>query len=164
MKKIALVLVCLNVVLLVDRPGEEASAGSLTPAGNGEVNADGGIDISDHIYLFSFLFSGGPVPVAIAQNGGGLTPEQEAKLAAMRLDGDTLIIEGVNVQKIAGFTFVEINAQGYPEYDHDSSGIRFVRLPGGSFEMGSPASESGRFSDEGPVHTCLLYTSPSPRD
>ena len=56
----------------------------------------------------------------------------------------------------AGFTFVETNTQGYPEYTHDSSGIRFVRLPGGSFEMGSPESEAGRFTDEGPVHTVSL--------
>ena len=57
---------------------------------------------------------------------------------------------------IPGFTFVEINARGYPEYTHDLSGIRFVRLPGGSFEMGSPAGEPGRRTDEGPVHTVTL--------
>jgi len=56
----------------------------------------------------------------------------------------------------SGFTFVETNAQGYDEYTHDSSGIRFVRLPGRSFEMGSPATETGRFDDEGPVHTVWL--------
>jgi formylglycine-generating enzyme required for sulfatase activity len=54
---------------------------------------------------------------------------------------------------IAGFTFVETNAQGYPEYIHDSSGIRFVRLPGGPFEMGSPAGETGHQTNESPVHT-----------
>ena len=57
---------------------------------------------------------------------------------------------------IEGFTFMEINAQGYPEYEHDTAEIRFVRLPGGSFEMGSPASESGRGIDEGPVRTVSL--------
>jgi len=59
------------------------------------------------------------------------------------------------VPEIAGFTFVETNAQGYPEYTHDSSGIRFVRLPGGSFDMGSPASEGGATSEQ-PVHTVSL--------
>ena len=56
----------------------------------------------------------------------------------------------------SGFTFVERNAQGYDEYMHDSSGIRFVRLPGRSFEMGSPATETGHVDDEGPVHTVWL--------
>ena len=60
------------------------------------------------------------------------------------------------IQLIAGFTFVETSAEGYPEYTHDASGIRFVRLPGGSFDMGSPATEPGRFGIEGPVHTVSL--------
>ena len=57
---------------------------------------------------------------------------------------------------IAGFTFVAVNAQGYPEYTHDQSNIRFVRLPGGSFQMGSPPDEEGRHENEGPVHTVSL--------
>ena len=32
------------------------------------------------------------------------------------------------------------------------AGIEWVRIPAGSFQMGSPASEEGRYSDEGPVH------------
>ncbi len=34
------------------------------------------------------------------------------------------------------------NEQGYPEYRHRQTGIVFVKLPGGTFEMGSPDSES----------------------
>ena len=49
-----------------------------------------------------------------------------------------------------------MNAEGYNEYTHDVSGIRFVHLPGGEFEMGSPAEEAGRGSNEGPVHTVSL--------
>ncbi len=41
---------------------------------NGDVNGDGGRDISDAIYLLSWLFQGGSVPVAIAQEVGELTP------------------------------------------------------------------------------------------
>ena len=59
-------------------------------------------------------------------------------------------------KRVAGFTFVETNASGYPEYTHDASGIEFVWLPGGSFHMGSPADEPVRASDEGPVHTVSL--------
>ena len=51
---------------------------------------------------------------------------------------------------IGGFTFVEMNAQGYPEYTHDSSCIHSVRLPGGSFNTGNPAGESGHNGEEEP--------------
>ncbi len=37
-------------------------------------------------------------------------------------------------------------------YKHDKTGLEFVLVPGGSFSMGSPAGEAGRFDDEGPVH------------
>ena len=57
---------------------------------------------------------------------------------------------------IPGFTFVETNAAGYPEFQHDESGIVFVRLPGGNFEMGSPPDEEGRGDDEGPVRSVEL--------
>ena len=57
---------------------------------------------------------------------------------------------------VPGFTLVEPNAEGYDEYTHDASGIRFVLLPGGEFEMGSPDTEEGRISHEGPVHTVSL--------
>ena len=57
---------------------------------------------------------------------------------------------------IPGFTFQETNAEGYREYTHDSSGIRFVGLPGGSFDMGSPVTETGRLTNEGPGRTVSL--------
>ena len=56
---------------------------------------------------------------------------------------------------IPGLTFVETNAEGYPEYTHDETGILFVLLPGGEFEMGSPDTEEGRFGDEA-KHTVKL--------
>lgn len=66
---------------------------------------------------------------------------------------------------IPGFTRVyrsfqgrieDTNAQGYPEYTHDQTGIVFVRVPGGTFSMGSPEDEEGRDDDEGPVHEVTL--------
>ncbi|MCZ6603249.1 MAG: formylglycine-generating enzyme family protein [Planctomycetota bacterium] len=54
------------------------------------------------------------------------------------------------------FERLEKNAQGYPEYRHRETGIVFVGLPGGTFEMGSPESESGRMEWEGPVHKVSL--------
>lgn len=40
------------------------------------------------------------------------------------------------------------NAKGYAEYKHELTGIVFVRLPRGTFLMGSPESEQGRFPFE----------------
>jgi formylglycine-generating enzyme required for sulfatase activity len=40
------------------------------------------------------------------------------------------------------------NAQGYPEYRHRETGIIFVKLPGGTFVMGSPTDETERRWDE----------------
>ena len=48
------------------------------------------------------------------------------------------------------------NAQGYAEYRHRPTGIVFVRLPGGTFTMGSPEDESERSSQEGPQHEVTL--------
>ena len=46
------------------------------PAGNGDLNADGKIDISDVVYLFDWLFLGGEAPVEIRcpQPGAGPLP------------------------------------------------------------------------------------------
>jgi formylglycine-generating enzyme required for sulfatase activity len=76
----------------------------------------------------------------------GCLVTSEHATPAVRVDAS--VLENVP----AGFTFVEMNAQGYPEYTHDLTGIRFVLLPGGSFRMGSPESEVGHEADEGPVH------------
>ena len=49
------------------------------------------------------------------------------------------------------------NEQGYPEYRHRGTGIVFVGLPGGTFEMGrSPGNEALRSDYEGPVHKVTL--------
>ena len=71
MKKLVVFLVCMNAFLLADRGWQKATAGP-TPAGNGDVNADGGFNIADPVYLLNWLFSSGPEPVAIPSNGGGI--------------------------------------------------------------------------------------------
>jgi len=55
-------------------------------------------------------------------------------------------------EDIPGFQFTAVNAQGRPEYRHDRTGLIFVKMEGGRFEMGSPQDEEGRFDTEGPVH------------
>ena len=60
---------------------------------------------------------------------------------------------------IAGFSFLAVNDQGYPEYTHEETGIVFVRLPGGWFTMGSAPDEIGHNipePEEGPRHTVML--------
>jgi formylglycine-generating enzyme required for sulfatase activity len=70
-------------------------------------------------------------------------------------DGSCCYSEG-ECQAPEEFTFLQENAQGLAEYRHDETGIVFVLLPGGDFEMGSPDTEPNRSSDEGPVHTVTL--------
>ncbi len=48
------------------------------------------------------------------------------------------------------FSKAGINAQGLMEYKHKKTGILFVKVPSGSFLMGSPESELYRHSNEGP--------------
>lgn len=57
--------VATSVSFLVVLLAPSTNAGPM-PIGNGDVNGDGSINIGDPVYLLSFLFSGGPPPVAIA--------------------------------------------------------------------------------------------------
>ncbi len=54
------------------------------------------------------------------------------------------------------FESLAVNPQGRPEYRHRQTGIVFVGLRGGTFEMGSPETEAGRSDIEGPVHKVTL--------
>ena len=70
MKRTVLVIVAvcfsfgLNVALLAPRACEEAALAG-PASGNGDVNADGKIDIADAIHLLGYLFARGPAPEAI---------------------------------------------------------------------------------------------------
>jgi formylglycine-generating enzyme required for sulfatase activity len=48
------------------------------------------------------------------------------------------------------------NAQGMLEAVHGRTGLVFVLLPEGSFQMGTPEEEPGHWSAEGPIHTVRL--------
>jgi formylglycine-generating enzyme required for sulfatase activity len=154
MRKLLIVALCFNAMLLTGRFWKELTAvaqfgggGLASPCAADptqyslDANGDSAVDLSDIIFTATWMFNNGPAPkVCLAAT------DLEARVEALEACG----------KPIAGFTFVGTNAQGYPEYTQDSSGILFVRLPGGSFNMGSPAGETGHQTNEGPVHTVSL--------
>ena len=58
-----------------------------------------------------------------------------------------------NVTFLLLFEGIGENPQGYSEYRHRNSGIVFVSLPEGEFDMGSPEDEPGSERDERPRHS-----------
>jgi hypothetical protein len=66
-------------VTLAAVPGRVAHAAG--PVGNGDVNADGRIDVSDAVYLQSNLFLGGPAlkPIECPPPTGGLPATGQSK-------------------------------------------------------------------------------------
>jgi len=77
MKKLLCIGLFLNAAVLsgwlwehAPAEGEGGGAGN-NPVGNGDVNGDGGIDISDASSLLNFLFLGGPAPLPCPLSGAG---------------------------------------------------------------------------------------------
>jgi formylglycine-generating enzyme required for sulfatase activity len=61
------------------------------------------------------------------------------------------VLAGLYREKLAAwarfvylFESIGPNEQGYPEYRHRQTGIVMMRVPGGTFTMGSPSREEGR--------------------
>lgn len=54
------------------------------------------------------------------------------------------------------FETLPVNAQGLPEYKHRQTEIIFVKVPSGTFMMGSPEDEVGREENEGPQQRISL--------
>ena len=117
-----------------------------------DADSDGTVgNVTDAVFFLNWAFLGGPEPgEPFPECGPG--GEQDLVL------GCETSSESCEERplEIEGFTFHGDNPQGYPEYRHDPTGIVFVLLPGGMFDMGSPESEVGRFGNEGPIHEVTL--------
>jgi formylglycine-generating enzyme required for sulfatase activity len=116
-----------------------------------DVDDSGALNITDPVYLLGFLFLGGPAPPA---PHGKCGPDPTAD--ALDCAAFPPCPQKPGNPVIEGFDPIGENAEGYPEYRHLATGLIFVLLPGGSFLMGSPADEPGRYSGEGPVHEVEL--------
>ncbi len=65
-------------IAIIGIPLRVRAGGAATPSGNGDVNGDGMIDVSDAVYTLLYLFKGGQPPVACAD-----TPELVGRVAAL---------------------------------------------------------------------------------
>jgi len=71
--------------------------------------------------------------------------------AAQSKDPDVKMRAKAILKKIKPFTLLGANPQGYKEYRHEQTGMVFVLIPAGSFQMGSNESD-----DEKPIHDVTL--------
>jgi hypothetical protein len=69
----------IGLMLLVPHGAPHVVYAGGTPSGNGDVNADGRINIADALYLLSYLFGHGPAPETIESTGGGLPATGQTK-------------------------------------------------------------------------------------
>jgi formylglycine-generating enzyme required for sulfatase activity len=121
---------------------------------NGDVNGDGSIDLSDAVYSLAFSFQGGPGPLPACPSGEVCNDDMDNDL-----DGATDCADSDcdTDPMCESFTALGMNPMtGLDEYRHVETGIDFVLLPGGTFQMGSPDTEANRGVQEGPVHDVTL--------
>ena len=85
-----LLWVCVAVCFLLVFKGWSTTP--MIPSGNGDVNGDGVLDLSDAVYLLTHVFRSGPEPVAIAQ-GPVLSPEVEAAILELAANSNRLPCE-----------------------------------------------------------------------
>ena len=56
----------------------------------------------------------------------------------------------------APMLLVRASSEPENEFVEEITGMVFVKIPGGQFQMGSPDTENGHYKDEGPVHTVKI--------
>jgi hypothetical protein len=113
MRRVLAVSLALNVLLAVaflsERWGEplvhaEGGAGGGASVGNGDVNADGAINITDAVHLLEWLFRGGPAPEPIEcpPPGGGALPATGQTECTGYVDGEGWVTVPCETAEIAG--------------------------------------------------------------
>ncbi len=135
MKRLIAFALVLNAALLAARFVQELPAIAQqepTTIENGDINGDGLRDISDAVSILAWLFQGGPAPVASAQEGGVLTPEQAEILSHMSIvaipvddlgnTAKTIRFTSVNVQVVNGLG-VTNGEPGDPFEDPRTNGV-----------------------------------------
>jgi formylglycine-generating enzyme len=80
---------------------------------------------------------------------GPTEPRREGRRAARRVD----------LGKVLDDVLVAAPASSGPKTLTNSVGMAFVLVPAGKFQMGSPADEPGRRTNEGPVHEVVIGNS-----
>jgi len=140
-------------------------------------NAYGSSPVSNFEYFVlssSLSVSPTSLNLAVGQTGscaisGGVGPysasSSNTSVATVSVSGSTLSVKGVSTGSAtvtvtdsasAAATVAVTVSGGTPPTYTNSLGQTFVLLPAGTFTMGSPADEPGRYSDEGPQHQVTL--------
>jgi formylglycine-generating enzyme required for sulfatase activity len=109
---------------LFERP--EVNSAPLRCHDAADMNDDGRLGIADPIYLLNHLFLGGPPLPPPSGEACGLDPTPDS----------------------LGCEQYQNCPEGDLEGEENFLGMRFVRIPAGSFMMGSPVTERGRSGDE----------------
>jgi formylglycine-generating enzyme required for sulfatase activity len=94
------------------------------------------------------------------EEGSGMTTLQgctEEEICKEGVCVENAICGGIQCPELPGYD-ISCNSRDFCEYTNpDATGWKawdvWIYVPPGSFSMGSPASEEGRGTDEGPVHT-----------
>lgn len=108
-----------------------------------DLNQDNVVDADDLLILMQdWGVTSGPLPTATQT--ATPTPTETPTLTQTQTPGPT------ETPTTADFDTITIPLPNLPA---GARPMRLVRIPGGSFQMGSPDTERGRDSYEGPVHT-----------
>jgi len=143
MKRIVVFALVLNAALLgvIAHQLVAIAGGGAVATQNGDTNGDGARDITDAVYLLSWLFQGGAEPVAIAQEGGN--DEEVAQLRAM-VNNMFLDIEELRANSInEGQVLQILDDNGYVQAGDLVSALRQFPLR----EEFHPVAFSGNFEE-----------------